>query len=167
MTRYSFHLGTRTHHVTLEEHADGPRFVVDGTTFDPKVKVVGKGHYKVTLDGKTFDFTVHNGIVTEGPRQLDLEVRRAMPELVRKNAAGRKSDGRVKPPMPGKIVEVKVKEGQEVQEGEVLCVLEAMKMQNDLKSPHAGRVTRVHVQDGANVEATTILIEVEPMANGA
>jgi biotin carboxyl carrier protein len=159
---YSFQLGTRSHHVTLEEHADGPRFVVDGTAFDPKVQALGKGHYKVTIQGKTFEFHVRNGTVTEGPRALDLEVRRARPELVRKNAAGRKSDGRIKPPMPGKIVEVKVREGQEVKEGDVLCVLEAMKMQNDLKSPVSGKVARVHVQDGANVEATTVLVEVEP-----
>ena len=159
---YSFQLGTRSHHVTLEEHADGPRFVVDGTAFDPKVQALGKGHYKVTIQGKTFEFHVRNGTVTEGPRTLDLEVRRARPELVRKNAAGRKSDGRIKPPMPGKIVEVKVREGQEVKEGDVLCVLEAMKMQNDLKSPVSGKVARVHVQDGANVEATTVLVEVEP-----
>lgn len=163
--RYSFQLGTRLHHVTLEEHAEGPRFIVDGTAFDPKVKALGNGRYKVTVGDQAFDFTVRNGVVSEGPRQLDLEVRRARPELVRKNAGGRKADGRVKPPMPGKVVEVKVKEGQEVKEGDVLCVLEAMKMQNDLKSPVAGKVTRVHVQDGANVEATTILIEVEP--NGA
>ena len=160
--RYSFTIGGREHHVTLEEHADGPKYVVDGTAFEPKVKVLGRGHYQVQVGGKSFEFTVRNGLVSEGPRPLDLEVRRARPELVRKNAAGRKSDGRVKPPMPGKIVEVKVKEGQDVKEGDVLCVLEAMKMQNDLKSPMAGKVTRVHVQDGANVEATTILIEVEP-----
>ena len=162
--RYAFSLGGRSHHVTLEEHADGPRFVVDGTAFQPKVQAVAPGHYKVTLDGKSFEFRVRNGVVTEGPRQLDLEVRRARPELVRKNAAGRKSDGRIKPPMPGKIVEVKVKEGQDVREGDVLCVLEAMKMQNDLKSPMAGKVVRVHVADGANVEATTVLVEVEPAA---
>lgn len=163
--RYSFQLGTRLHHVTLEEHAEGPRFVVDGAAFEPKVKVVSPGHYKVTVGTRSYEFTIRNGIVSEGPRPLDLEVRRARPELVRKNAGGRKADGRVKPPMPGKVVEVKVKEGQEVKEGDVLCVLEAMKMQNDLKSPVSGKVTRIHVQDGANVEATTILIEVEP--NGA
>jgi glutaconyl-CoA/methylmalonyl-CoA decarboxylase subunit gamma len=160
--RYAFQLGTRTHHVTLEEHAEGPRFVVDGTAFEPKVQAIGKGHYKVTLNGKTYDFTVRNGQVLEGPRPLDLEVRRARPELVRKGGAGRKSDGRIKPPMPGKVVEVKVKEGQDVAEGDVLVVLEAMKMQNDLKSPLAGKVRRVHVQDGANVEASTVLVELDP-----
>jgi biotin carboxyl carrier protein len=163
--RYSFQLGSRLHHVTLEEHAGGPRFVVDGTPYDPQVEVVGKGHYKVMVGGRSFEFQVRNGTVMEGPRPLDLEVRRARPELVRKGGAGRRSDGRVKPPMPGKIVEVKVKEGQQVAEGEILCVLEAMKMQNDLKAPLAGRVARVHVADGASVEASTVLIEIEPAAS--
>jgi biotin carboxyl carrier protein len=162
--RYSFQLGNRTHHVTLEEHAAGPKFVVDGTTYEPKVKAIGRGHYQVTVAGKSFEFHIQNGVVLEGARQLDLEVRRARPELVRKNAAGRKADGRIKPPMPGKVVEVKVKEGQSVAEGDVLCVLEAMKMQNDLKSPMAGTVRKVNVTDGSNVEAATVLIELEPVS---
>ena len=163
--RYSFQLGNRTHHVNLEEHATGPKFVIDGTPFEPKVQAIGKGHYKVSLAGKTFEFTGRNGVVLDGPHALVLEVRRGGPELVLKNAAGRKADGRIKPPMPGKVVEVKVKEGQTVAEGDVLCVLEAMKMQNDLKSPMAGTVRRVHVADGANVEAATVLMELEPAAS--
>ncbi|MEA3202954.1 MAG: pyruvate carboxylase [Thermoplasmata archaeon] len=162
--RYSFQLGHRLHYVNLEEHAEGPKFVVDGSAYEPKVQALGKGHYKVTLAGKQYEFHVHNGMVTEGARQLDLEVRRARPELSRARAGSRKADGRIKPPMPGKVVEVKVKEGQQVAAGDVLCVLEAMKMQNDLKSPLAGKVTRVHVHDGTNVEAGTILLEIEPAA---
>jgi biotin carboxyl carrier protein len=163
--RYSFLLANREHFVTQEEHADGPKFCIGETCYEPKVQSLGKGHYKVTLAGKTFEFKVHNGIVMEGPRQLDLEVRRARPELARSRAGGRKADGRIKPPMPGKIVEVKVKEGDTVAEGDVLCVLEAMKMQNDLKSPIAGTVARVHVSDGSNVEASTVLVELLPAAN--
>ena len=160
--RYTFQVGSRAHDVNLEEHAAGPRFVVDGEAFEPKVDVLGKGAYRVRLAGKTYEFTVRNGRVMEGARPLDLEVRRARPLLERSKAAGRRNDGKVKPPMPGKVVEVKVKEGQEVAEGDVLLVLEAMKMQNDLKSPVAGKVTRVNVSDGTNVEASTVLVEVEP-----
>lgn len=162
--RYSFRLGNREHFVTMEEHADGPKFCIGDTCYEPKVKTLGKGHYQVALAGKTFEFKVSNGLVQEGPRQLDLEVRRALPELVRRSAASRRNDGRVKPPMPGKVVEVKVKEGQDVKEGDVLLVLEAMKMQNDLKSPLSGKVRRIHVQDGANVEASTVLVELDPAA---
>ncbi len=160
--RYAFTLDGRTHHVTLEEHADGPRFVVEGEAFTPDVKSTGKGTYEVTLDGSTFEFHIHNGIVSMGPHPLDLEVRRAKPELVRAGGAGKRGEGRIKPPMPGKVVEVHVKVGQEVAEGEVLLVLEAMKMQNDVKSPIAGIVEKVHVQDGANVDAATVMLEIAP-----
>lgn len=159
--RYSFQLGGREHFVTMEEHADGPKFCIGDTCYEPKVKAIGKGHYKVTLGPKEFEFTIRNGVVSEGPRALDLEVRRARPELARSRAGGRKQDGRIKPPMPGKVVEVKVKEGQVVAAGDVLLVLEAMKMQNDLKAPLAGKVVKVHVSDGMNVEATTVMVELE------
>lgn len=160
--RYSFQLNGRKYMVNVEEHADGPKFLVEDEQFQPKVEVLGKGRYKVTVGHQRYEFGIHNGIVTEGPRNLDLEVRRERPELARSKAGGRKNDGKIRPPMPGKVVEVKVKEGQDVLEGDVLVVLEAMKMQNDLKSPIAGTVKRVYVQDGANVEATAVLLEITP-----
>lgn len=162
--RYAFKLDGRTHYVQLEEHAEGPRFVVAGTGFRPDVRRLGRGHYRVLLDGETFEFRVEDGNILLGHNVLDLEVRRAKPELVRAGGAGRRADGKVKPPMPGKVVEVHVKEGEQVEEGKVLLVLEAMKMQNDLRSPLSGTVRRVHVSPGANVEATTVLVEIEPEA---
>ncbi len=165
--RYAFTLDGRTHHVTLEEHADGPRFVVDGDTFEPQVERLGKGHYKVTLDGQTFEFGVEHGLVHEGPHVLDVEIRRAKPILQRAGGRGSRGDGRIKPPMPGKIVEVHVKEGDAVTEGMVLVVLEAMKMQNDIKSPFAGTVTKVHVQAGSNVESASVMLELEPTEEAA
>ena len=162
--RYAFIVNGRSHVVDVEEHAEGPRFVVEGEAFDPKVTVLGKGHYRVTIGNQRYEFTVQNGQVSEGPRPLDLEVRRDRPVLERSKATGRKADGRVKPPMPGKVVEVKVKEGQPVKEGDVLLVLEAMKMQNDLKAPMAGTVAKVHVKEGTNVEGSTVLLEIAPDA---
>lgn len=158
--RYTFHLDGRSHHVTLEEHADGPHFVVDGDTFTPTVERLGKGHYRVTLGDEAREFHVQDGIIHEGVHALDLEVRRAKPALMRAGGAGRKADGRVKPPMPGKVVELKVKEGDSVSEGDILLVLEAMKMQNDIKSPLSGTVGKVHVAEGQNVEQATVLVEV-------
>lgn len=61
-------------------------------------------------------------------------------------------------PMPGAILEVIVKAGQEVQEGEKLLVLEAMKMENIIKSPTAGIITSVTVTEGDNVEKGQSLI---------
>jgi biotin carboxyl carrier protein len=60
---------------------------------------------------------------------------------------------RVDAPMPGKIVRVLVKEGDAVEEGQGLVVVEAMKMENELKSPKAGVVRELHAQEGQPVEA--------------
>ena len=60
---------------------------------------------------------------------------------------------RIDAPMPGKVVRVLVKAGDEVQEGQGLVVVEAMKMENELKSPKAGKVTELHAVEGAAVES--------------
>jgi biotin carboxyl carrier protein len=60
---------------------------------------------------------------------------------------------RIDAPMPGKVVRVLVKVGDEVQEGQGLLVVEAMKMENELKSPKSGKVTELHAVEGAAVES--------------
>lgn len=63
-------------------------------------------------------------------------------------------------PMPGLVIAVPVVEGQRVDKGEVLLVLESMKMQNELKSPRAGLVSRVKVKPGDRVEQRQTLLSV-------
>jgi biotin carboxyl carrier protein len=63
--------------------------------------------------------------------------------------------------MPGRVVRVLVEVGQEVEEGQALVVIEAMKMQNELKSPKAGRVARIAVGVGDTVGAGEVLAVVE------
>ncbi|MFN2546555.1 MAG: biotin/lipoyl-containing protein [Myxococcales bacterium] len=60
---------------------------------------------------------------------------------------------RIDAPMPGKVVRVMVKVGDEVAEGQGLIVVEAMKMENELRSPKAGKVTELHAVEGAAVES--------------
>lgn len=64
-------------------------------------------------------------------------------------------------PMPGKVVRVLVEVGAEVQKGEGIVVVEAMKMQNELKSPRAGIVVAIHVTTGDTVNAADVLAVVE------
>ena len=64
-------------------------------------------------------------------------------------------------PMPGKIVRILVQEKMEVQAGQGLVVVEAMKMQNELKSPKQGIVQKVMAVEGANVNAGDVLLIVE------
>lgn len=66
----------------------------------------------------------------------------------------------LKSPMPGLVVAVPVSEGQSVSKGDVLVILESMKMQNELKSPRAGVVSRLRVKAGDNVEQKETLLSV-------
>ena len=62
--------------------------------------------------------------------------------------------------MPGLVIAVPVEEGQPVEKGDVLLILESMKMQNELKSPRAGKVSRVRVAPGDRVEQKQTLLSV-------
>lgn len=67
----------------------------------------------------------------------------------------------VEAPMPGTILDIKVSQGDEVQEGQVLLVLEAMKMENEIVAPRAGKVAAVNTTTGAAVDAGDALISLE------
>jgi biotin carboxyl carrier protein len=66
----------------------------------------------------------------------------------------------LKAPMPGLVVAVPVEEGQRVAKGEVLVILESMKMQNELRAPRAGTISRVRVKAGDSVEQRQTLLSV-------
>jgi len=82
---------------------------------------------------------------------------------LRAGAAGFKVEGKqvVCAPMPGKLVKVLVKPGDEVKEGQGLVVVEAMKMENELKSPKSGKVLELYAKEGATVENNAKLVAVE------
>jgi biotin carboxyl carrier protein len=63
--------------------------------------------------------------------------------------------------MPGQVTRVMVVEGQEVEENEAVCVLEAMKMENELRADRGGVVKAVHVAPGDDVEKGQVLVEIE------
>lgn len=64
----------------------------------------------------------------------------------------------VSAPMPGNILKVNVAVGQAVKKGDVLCVLEAMKMENDIPAPEDGTIASVNVQKGASVNSGDVLV---------
>lgn len=85
----------------------------------------------------------------------------AAPKAAPAPAAAPAGEGeKVEAPMPGNIMKINVKVGDTVAEGDVLIVLEAMKMENDIVSPKAGKVTSVTVQQGATVDTGDVLVTI-------
>lgn len=68
--------------------------------------------------------------------------------------------GQVGAPMPGKVVEVKVKQGQKVAKGQPLCVLSAMKMETVVNSPLTGTVAKVYIKTDSTLEGDDLILEI-------
>ena len=95
---------------------------------------------------------------------LEIEIPDAAPVAKKKRSGGgkKKKSGTVSANIPGKVVTVEVKEGQQVSEGQVILILEAMKMQNEIQTPISGTVTVVHCEEGQAIEANIPLVVIEP-----
>ncbi len=99
--------------------------------------------------------------VLAGGRYVVAQVEKARGRLFRK---AQSAAGDVKAPMPGLVVAVNVTEGQLVEKGQVVAVLESMKMQMEFKAPIPGKVTKIDVQPGQQVEKGKLMVRVEPEA---
>lgn len=76
-------------------------------------------------------------------------------------SASASSEGKLNSPMPGKILDIMVEEGESVSKGQPVAILEAMKMENELKSPVDGTVTKIVAEVGQSVEKKTPILEIE------
>ncbi|MCI4357865.1 MAG: biotin/lipoyl-binding protein [Thermoplasmata archaeon] len=111
----------------------------------------------VTVDGERFAVSVR----TEGERASGRPPPAYGPGPSPNRAAvGPVSFDAIVPPMPGRVIELRVRDGQRVEAGEVLLVLEAMKMRNEIQSPRAGVVRDVRVSAGDSVKGREAMLRV-------
>lgn len=125
--------------------------------------------YKVTLNGKIYEVEVEKGeaiikseyeaAIPAAPTAAPVAAAPIAASAPAPVASGDAANA-IKAPMPGNINAVKVAAGQSVKSGEVLIILEAMKMENEIVAPKDGTVGKVYVQKGAVVETGAPLIEV-------
>ncbi len=165
MSTYTMSIGSSSFSVTI--HPDGTTSVngqptsvvireIDPTTFlvsstDATTRVVCQSagtEAAVLLGGEQYSVSV----ITERDALMRTYGRRAGADHI---------PSEVHAPMPALVVKVEVREGDDVEAGEGLCVLEAMKMENELKAHRSGRVKQVFVKEGNTVEKNELLMILE------
>lgn len=126
---------------------DTRKVIVDGIEFE--VLVDGEGtSWSATVEGRTF--------------QIEIPDAAPVAKKKRSGSGKKKKSGTVSANIPGKVVTVEVKAGDEVVEGQVILILEAMKMQNEIQAPISGTVSSVNCEEGQAIEANIPLVIIEP-----
>jgi len=154
--------------VTLEARRDGSyRVCVGETELEIDVQVVGDRAYQLVSGGEVHDLVVSGAgpEVTIYERGSETAVQlldeQQLARRAHLDADGQADGATVSAPMPGKVVKALVKEGDEVEKGQGVIVVEAMKMENELKSHVAGKVKLIAVENGENVDAGQQLVVIE------
>ena len=161
--KYFVTIGART----LEVEVDGARVLVGGEPFETQVAAVsGTPLYHLLLGGESWTVAAEAlegagrwvlGIVGE---RVEVAVQDERSRGIEASGKGQPvlAGGTVRAPMPGLVVRIEVAEGQQVDAGAGLVVVEAMKMENELRAPRPGMVQTVHVAVGQAVEKGASLV---------
>lgn len=145
------------------------QFALDGESAEAHCEEISPGLYSILVGGRSYEVHVTKRpgdppgllspyVITVGLRHYLVEIHD--PRRWRRGGAGLEAEGpqEIAAPMPGRIVNVLVKENEEVARNQGLVVIEAMKMQNELRASRAGRVEKVYVTEGTGVEAGVRLL---------
>jgi biotin carboxyl carrier protein len=142
------------------------KFTIEGKAYEVTVKEKGANLAEVSVNGKTFSVEIEDMNKEQIPKAISrpaaavpkMQTATAVPVSVPKAAAGA---GSVKSPLPGTIFKIEVSAGQTVKKGDLLLVMEAMKMENNILAAKDGVVKAVHVQVGQTVLPGDVLVDVE------
>jgi propionyl-CoA carboxylase alpha chain len=161
--RQGFAYGGRELELRYRALRDGSFRLGDGSI--ARVHAWSRGEIDLEVDGRRARARVTRAgdrIVVQTPRgDVELAI---LPRFVPPGAAA--PSGALVAPMPGKVIEVRVRPGQVVRAGETLLVLEAMKMEHPLRAPEDGTVVELRVAAGEQVENGALLLVVEPQGGG-
>ena len=151
-------------------NVDGSRFRYereDGEVIerDFSVTTLAPGSFSILIAGRSYEAVAapesKTGEIVVNGRSFAVEVFDPREMRGRKSAGAGEGRQNIAAMMPGKVVRILVAQGDEVEAGQGLVVVEAMKMQNEMKSPKAGRVIEVKTKPDATVTAGEVLMVIE------
>jgi biotin carboxyl carrier protein len=150
--------------LTLEEKGENIfQAALNGRAHAVRVEFLSGDELLLNIDGQVFNIIIHSDSqahsVFVNEKYFKLEKKSALRILNGAKSKIRKRE--IKTTMPGRIVRILAAAGEEIQEGQAVLVLEAMKMQNEIKSPQAGRLTYLRLKPGDHVETGALLFSVE------
>ena len=152
----------------IVEILDEKHIIINGKTYEVDFESVsGQPVYSLIVDGKSHESYVQQGddnwqVLLRG-RLYPVTVEDEREKRLRAAAGGSVAESgefHLKAPMPGLVVAIPVEEGQQIKKGQVILILESMKMQNELKSPRDGTIGRIRVKTGESVEQKQTLLSV-------
>lgn len=152
-----------SHEIEVKRDGGTVTATIDGRSYELEAAELEKGVYLLKHDNRVYEAYVSpDGMVSIGGHQVEINI--SDPKRLRGGRGDAEhGDGQaeIKTAMPGKIVRILVAEGDEVEKGYGVIVVEAMKMQNEMKSPKAGTVKQINVAEGATVNAGDVLVTIE------
>jgi len=138
---------------------------VNGEKFEGRVVEYDGINAKVEINGIVYKVKLEPEFGKDAERfERPKKVLTMPPSLSGKNLDSLRNPGIAQAPLPGVIVEVKVKEGDKVEKGDVLMILEAMKMESEIEAAIDGVVKKLAVKEGESVLEDQLLAEVEAIA---
>ncbi len=163
--KYKVTIEGREREVDVSISGGGVSVSLDGAPVDADVERVpgglslrlGNRVYDIVVGGKPESMHLAAG-AARGTAEVVSERMRAR---ARKQGGGASGGKELRAPMPGRVVKVLVRAGDEVAAGDPCVVVEAMKMENELRAPTAGKISAVHVSEGVSVEGQALLVTLE------
>ncbi len=148
------------YNVTIEHKGEKYFVTYDNTEYIAEAEEIKPGQLKIKIGNK-----IIKSIITEGEKEkfvfVDGEVFKVRPvQLTSLKKRKRKEEGDLSSPISGRVVSVKVKNGDSVKKGDILMVIEAMKMEYLIRAPYNGKIKKVYFKEKDQIEIGKQTIEI-------
>jgi biotin carboxyl carrier protein len=163
---YDVTIGDKTYRVDLVRAGARWKCSLDGREFPVDVVATQHGTLSLLVEGKSYEVRqeelADESRMVVGGERFPVQVHDPRSLRARRSReTGAQGARKIVAPMPGKVVRILAEVGVEVESGQPVLVIEAMKMQNELKAPKKGKISKLNVGEGDAVEAGQALAEVD------